>query len=144
MFSFKTIKELVDSKKNFSLDPFDFLRKPLSHSQKVFPKLLPPLEIKLAKKPSLSTEPKNSKIFATSGVAEVKFRKVCNECNSTRKVLKKIKRSCSKKQFALKGMYKKCKKMIREAGKVERTDGMSPEFTLYKEKMKMKKRKNAR
>ena len=141
MFSFKSIKELVESKKNFSLDPFDYLKKPNFNSQKIFPKALPPIELKLNKKPSLSSEPKSSNIFNTSGAAESKFRKVCNECNSTRKGLKKIKRSCTKKQFELKGMIKNCKKLIKETGRNEYREEISPEFMMYKEKMKMKKRR---
>ena len=141
MFSYKTIKELVDSKKNFSLDPFDYLKKPMFNSQKVFPKVLPPIELKLNKTPSLSTEPKSSKILTTSGVAESQFRKVCNECNLTRKGLKKIKRSCTKKQQVLKVMIRKCKKFIKDTGKNEFREEMSPEFKMYKEKMKTKKRR---
>ena len=141
IFSIKSIKELVESKKNFSLDPFDYLKKPVCNSHKNLTKALPPIELKLTKQPSLSAEPKSSKIFDTSGPAESQFRKVCNECNSTRKGLKKIKRSCTKKQFVLKGMIRNCKKFIKETGRNEYREEMSPEYLMYKEKMKLKKRK---
>lgn len=141
LYSFRGIKELVDSKKNYGLDPFETLKTPNASPIKGISKTLPPIQLKPCKtkrfKRYLLTS-KSSKVISTFGVGELKFRKVFHECNTTRKELKIFKISCKKKKNVIKNLMKRCQNAVKEAGKIRDCNEISPEFGYFKEKIKEK------
>lgn len=141
LYSFRGIKELVGSRKNFGLDPFDTLISPNISPLHELSGNLPSIENKTCKAKSLKKFLKfsaSSKVFSTSGIGEPKFRKVFKECNTIRKQLKRIKQSCNRKKSTLKELIKECRKVVRDADKVTNTMPISAEFDEFKMKIKQK------
>lgn len=141
LYSFRGIKELVGSKKNFGLDPFDTLSSPLISPVHEHSSNLPLIENKTCRTKSFKKFLKSSvssKVISTFGVGELKFRKVFKECNTIRKQLKVIKQSCNRKKSTLKELIKECRKALRDADKNTSTNPISAEFDKYKMKIKQK------